>query len=106
MNDDEPVFRVEIQATSLSDLRAFTSQMRGDLGCRPVARQVAEGYSIDAFLTEPELDLARGTRAVDRVRVRVVANQSDIGAERQKEVSQGNRYAIRGEVPRGLGSKE
>jgi hypothetical protein len=36
----------------------------------------------------------------------VLENQTETGLRRQAEVGEGNRFAARGEVPRGLGRKE
>ena len=103
---DEPVFRVRVEAATLSDSRAFIDEIEPDLGCRAVARQSAAGFTIDAFLPESQLETARAGRAASQVSLTVLENQTEIGRERQAEVGEGDRFAARGEIPRGLGHKE
>jgi hypothetical protein len=105
MNDD-PIIHVEIQARTLEDLRAFADEVHPDLGCRPIARRTANSFVMDAYLPESQLEVARVGRAAGRVSIRVIENATEVGRERQKEVGQGNRFAARGTVPRGLGRKE
>lgn len=103
--NDSPLMHVEIRGATLDDLRAFIDETDADLGCRGVARREADGYVVDAFLPEDELEAARNLRAAGRVSLRVVENLTAIGQERQAEVGQGDRYAARGEPVRGLGEK-
>jgi hypothetical protein len=103
---DDDVLRVRVSAPTLADLRAFADDLHPDLGCRAVVRQVGDEYVITAYLTPAQLTEARHTRAADRVSLDVVANESVNGRQRQQEVGTGDRYAARGEVPRGLGRKE
>ena len=44
--------------------------------------------------------------AQSAVSLEVVENVTEAGLQRQREVGEGNRFAARGEVPRGLGRKE
>jgi hypothetical protein len=102
-----PIFHVEITAGSLADLKAFTDEIQpDDLGCRPVVRRRGAEFVVDADLPEAQLDAARGSRAASGVSLEVVENVSEVGLQRQREVGEGNRFAARGEVPRGLGRKE
>lgn len=103
--NDSPLIHVEVRGASLDDLRAFADETNADLGCRGIARREDDGYVIDAFLPEDELDAARGTRSAARVSLRIVENLTAVGRERQAEVGTGNRYAARGDVVRGLGEK-
>ncbi len=103
---DEPVFRVRIEAATVSDLRAFIDEVEPDVGCRAVARRSAAGFTIDAFLPESQLQAARGSRAASQVSLTVLDNQTEVGRARQAEGGAGNRFAARFEVPRGLGRKE
>ncbi len=103
----EPIMRVQIEAPTLADLRAFTDEIRpADLGCRAVPRRTEGKFVIDAYLPEPQVEAARASRAAGRVSLRVIENATEIGRERQKEVGEGDRFASRGQVPRGLGRKE
>ncbi len=105
--NDEPIMRVQIEAPTLGDLRAFTDEIRpADLGCRAIPRQTEGSFVIDAYLPEPQLQAARDGRTASRVSLRVIENATEIGRERQKEVGEGNRFASRGQIPRGLGRKE
>jgi hypothetical protein len=102
-----PIFHVEVTAGSLADLKAFTDEIQpDDLGCRPVVRRRGAEFVVDAYLSEERLDAARGSRAVSGVSLEVVENVTEAGLERQREVGEGNRFAARGQVPRGLGRKE
>ncbi len=103
---DDPIIRFEIEGDSLDDLRAFADEVKPDLGCRAIARKIETGFVIDAYLPESELNAARSSRSAGRVRIRVIENATEIGRDRQKEVGDGNRFAARGSVPRGLGRKE
>lgn len=100
-----PLIHFEIHGASLSDLRAFADETGADLGCRGIARREAEGFVVDAFLPEEELDAAENARATDRVTVRRIENFTALGQERQKEVGVGNRFSARSEPVRGLGEK-
>jgi hypothetical protein len=101
-----PIIHVEIHAATLDELRDFTDETAPDLGCRPSARKTDDGFAVHAYFPEAELEAARGARSADRVSVRVIENATDVGRARQQEVGQGNRFAARGEIPRGLGRKE
>jgi hypothetical protein len=106
MNED-PIIRIQIEAPTLVDLRAFTDEIRpADLGCRAIPRQEEGRFVIDGYLPEPQLQAARASRAASRVSLRVIENATEVGRERQREVGEGNRFASRGQVPRGLGRKE
>jgi hypothetical protein len=105
--NEEPIMHVQIEAPTLGDLRAFTDEIRpADLGCRAIPRQTEEGFVLDAYLPETQLQAARGSRTASRVSLRVIENATEIGRERQGEVGGRDRYASRGQVPRGLGRKE
>ena len=102
-----PIFHIEITAGTLADLKAFTDEMQlDDLGCRPVVRRRGADFVVDAYLPEEQLDAARGSRAASGVSLEVVENVTEAGLHRQREVGEGNRFAARGQVPRGLGRKE
>jgi hypothetical protein len=104
--NDESIIRVQLEASTLTDLRAFTDEVQPDLGCRAIARAADGKFVIDAYLSETQLQAARGARAASRVSLRTIENATEVGRERQKEVGEGNRFAARGDVPRGLGRKE
>jgi hypothetical protein len=101
-----PIIRVEISAATLDDLRQFTDEAKPDLGCRATARRTDEGFAIDAYIPEAELETAQAARSASRVSLRIIENATEVGRQRQQEVGEGNRFAARGEVPRGLGRKE
>ena len=104
--NQESIIRVKIEAPTLADLRAFADEFKPDLGCRATPRQKDGRFSIDAYLPETQLEVARRSRAATRVTIRVLENATAVGHERQKEVGQRNRFSVRGQVPRGLGRKE
>jgi hypothetical protein len=102
----ESIIHIQIEAPTLADLRAFTDEIQPDLGCRAIPRQRDGKFVIDAYLPETQLQAARDGRTARRVSLRIIENATEIGRERQKEVGEGNRFAARGQIPRGLGRKE
>jgi hypothetical protein len=104
--DEDPILRVEVTAPTAGELREFTDAIGPDLGCRPIARHVEGGVAIDVYVPASTLEASRGSRAAEHVNLRVVANQSEEGRQRQAEVAEGDRFAARSAVPRGLGRKE
>jgi hypothetical protein len=102
----ETIFQVEIEASTVMDLKTFTDEIQPDLGCRPILRQKGNRVFIVAYLPETTLEAARRSRMADRVVLRVVENVTVVGRERQNEVGQGNRFAQRSQIPQGLGQKE
>ncbi|MHA7270272.1 hypothetical protein [Arthrobacter sp. HLT1-20] len=103
---EDPIIHIEIRAATLAELKQFTDEIQPDLGCRAIARQVEGGFVIDAYLPETRLQAARDVRSAASVSLQVLENASEVGRARQQEVGSGNRYAARGEIPRGLGRKE
>ncbi len=102
----EPVFHVEITAATTDELKALTDEIQPDLGCRPIVRRRGDELVVNAYLSESQIDAARGSRAAGGAAVRVLENATEAGLQRQGEVAEGNRYAVRGAIPRGLGEKE
>lgn len=103
---DDPVIRVRVTASTLAALRAFIDESQPDLGCRPVARATDSGFVADVYLPESQLAAARNARTAPGVNLTVVENATENGLARQAEVGQGDRFANRATVPRGLGRKE
>jgi hypothetical protein len=102
---DDDVFRVRLTAPTVDDLRAFADAVRPDPGCRAVVRRQGDVMVLDVLLSGAQVREAQ-SRAAGPVALEVVANESESGRDRRREVGAGNRYAARGEVPRGLGVKE
>ena len=103
---EDAILQIEIEADSLDDLRAFVEENPLDLGCVPVARPVGRRFVAHAFVPETRLADARRSRSGSRVEVRVIADATEVGRQRQQEVGTGNRFANRSELPTGLGRKE
>jgi hypothetical protein len=103
---ESPIIHLQIHAATLEDLKEFTDETEPDLGCRATARKREGGYVVDAYLPEALLEAARGARSAGKVSIRVIENATEVGRERQQEIGEGNRFAARGEIPRGLGRKE
>ena len=105
---DEPVIRCEVVSPGLEELRAFLSEMGEDvdLGCRPVARRQEQGYSMQILAPRSRIDAARASRSAADVTLTEIEDATEAARERQAEVSRGNRFEQRGDVPRGLGVKE
>lgn len=101
---DDPVFHVQITAPTTAELKALTDELKPDLGCRPVVRHREGQVVINALMSEQQLDAVRSARSA--ASIQVIENATAAGRERQSEVAQGNRFAARGVVPRGLGEKE
>ena len=104
--NEGPIFHVEIAAATLADLKAFTDEIKPDLGCRPIVRRRGAEFVVDAYIPEAQLEAARVAPTAGGVSLRVVENVTEVGLQRQREVGEGNRFAARGETPRGLGRKE
>jgi hypothetical protein len=104
MND--PVLRVRVAAPTLAGLRAFIDETQPDLGCRPSAQRSAAGFVTDVYLPQSRLAAARALRTAAAVQLTLVENTTELGLARQADVGQGNRFAARGVVPRGLGIKK
>ncbi|MGC5225477.1 hypothetical protein ACPW96_23170 [Micromonospora sp. DT81.3] len=103
---DEPIIHLEVRAATLAELKSYTDEIQADLGCRATAVRRDGDYVVDAYLPEGKIDAARNVRAAQNVAIRVVENATEVGRQRQQEVGDGNRFAARGEIPRGLGRKE
>jgi hypothetical protein len=102
----ESIIRIQLEASTLADLKAFIDEIQPDVGCRPIPRGTEGRFVMDVYLPEAQLQAAREHRTASRVSLRVVENATEIGRERQQEVGKTNRFAARGEVPQGLGRKE
>jgi hypothetical protein len=102
----ESIIHIQIAASTLADLRAFADEVKPDLGCRAIPRQREGRFVVDAYLPETQLQAAQRSRTASRVSIRVIENATEVGRERQKEVGGRDRFAVRGQVPRGLGRKE
>jgi hypothetical protein len=102
---DQDVHRIELQARTVEELRAFLSGADLDLGCRPAVRRRSGELVAEVYATMPQIDRLRTARSASGVTVSVVENASRTGRARQGEVSAGNRFFAR-QVPRGLGIKE
>ena len=102
----EPIIHIQIEAPTLADLRAFADENNPDLGCRATPKRKEGRFVVDAYLPESQLEPARRSRTSSRVSIRILENATEVGRERQKEVGQENRFATRGQIPRGLGQKE
>ena len=104
--DNESIIHIQIEAPTLAKLKTFTDEIQPDLGCRAIPRQMEGKFVIDAYLPEAQLQAAWSSRAASDVVLHIIENATRISRERQQEVGGGNRFAARGEVPRGLGRKE
>jgi hypothetical protein len=104
--NDEPIIHFQIEAPALEDLKAFIDETDPDLGCVAIPKQIGGKFVINAYLPESQLQEAQGRRTASRVALRIIENATEVGRERQKEVGEGDRFAARSQVPRGLGRKE
>ncbi len=102
--NDEPVFHVRVRAPTVAELRAFADSVSADFGCRPVVRRSEGDFVLDVYLSEAGLREVQGRRM--NVSLEVLENMTEVGRQRQAEVSPGNRFESRADVPRGLGRKE
>ncbi|MGK4579709.1 hypothetical protein [Kitasatospora sp. HPMI-4] len=87
-------------ATDPATLHTLLREKRPDVGGRP-HRGADQSISIEAYVSPEEAEALER----DGVTVRVLEDATATGRARQAEVGQGNRYAARGQVPRGLGLK-
>ena len=103
---DEHIIRIRLTALTLQSLRNLLDEMRPDLGCRPSVQRTSEGYVTDAYLPKSKLAAADSARAASDVQLKVIEDITASGLARQSEVGQGDRFAARGVIPKGLGKKE
>lgn len=103
---DEDVVRCRVEAPDARALRAFVAETGPDLGCRPVPRSTPDGVALDVYFRRDSLDGVRAARSAGRVEVTEVEDVTDNWRARRAEIGGGDRYAVRGAVPHGLGRKE
>ena len=103
---DGDVYRHEVWAASLDELRDFLKSSQVDFGCRPIARPKDGGFMTEVYASEPAIRGLQSRRAAPAVRVTRLQNASAEGRARQAETSRANRFAVRAAVPQGLGIKE
>jgi subtilisin family serine protease len=103
---DGDIYRHEVWAASLDELRDLLKHSRIDFGCRPIARPRDGGFVTEVYASDPEIRRLQSARAVGSVRMTRRHNASAEGRARQGEASRSNRFAARAAVPRGLGIKE
>src|SRR5687767_104825 len=96
---DQDVYRIELRAQTVEELRAFLSGTDLDLGCRPAVRRRAGELVVEVYATQPQIDGLRTSRSASRVTVDIVENATQTGRARQGEVGAGNRFFGR-HVPR------
>ncbi|MFF5010265.1 hypothetical protein ACFY3G_46615 [Streptomyces phaeochromogenes] len=105
--DEAPaIFCCHVVAEDAEALRKFIRETRPDTGCRPVARPTATGLGLDLYFRQDQLDSARSARSAPRVNITTVENITENWHARKQEVGEGDRFAARGAIPRGLGRKE
>jgi len=102
---DDDVYRIELRARSIEELRSFLNGSNMDLGCRPAVRHVGDEYVVEVYGHRPQIDQLRSARSASGVTVNVLENASEVGRTRQAEVGSANRFAAR-TTPTGLGIKE
>lgn len=101
------LYKIELQATSLEQLREFVSANSLDLGCRPIARKASKGFLAIGFATKEQIEEVQKAkvRTESEISVKVLENVSKTGKARQAEVGKNNRFEKRA-IPSGLGIKE
>ncbi|MBX9949406.1 MAG: hypothetical protein K2Y39_09585 [Candidatus Obscuribacterales bacterium] len=105
MSENE-LYKIEIQAASLEELREFVNSNSLDLGCRPTAQKEKDRFLAIGFATKEQIEKAQDAmRAESKVSVKFLENVSETGKTRQAEVNKNNRFEQRA-VPSGLGIKE
>ncbi|WP_217241656.1 hypothetical protein [Streptomyces sp. AC555_RSS877] len=100
------VLRCHVVAENADALRKFIEETGPDTGCRPIARDTPTGLGLDVYFRQDQLDSARSARSAPRVNITAVENVTENWQARKQEVGEGDRFAARGFVPRGLGRKE
>jgi subtilisin family serine protease len=106
--DRGDIYRYQLSAKSLDELRELLKGARLDLGCRAIARQDGDEFHVDAYATEEEVAglQARTARRASSVRIERRQNITAEGRERMHEVSRSNRFSAARGLPQGLGVKE
>jgi hypothetical protein len=102
---DEDVYRIEIQAQTVEELRSFLDGMDVDFGCRPAVRRQSGELVAEVYATMPQVNRLQVARSALGVTLNIVENATQTGRTRQAEVSSGNRFSSR-QALSGLGIKE
>ncbi|BBC34410.1 hypothetical protein SGFS_057040 [Streptomyces graminofaciens] len=107
-NTAEPpaILRCHVVAEDAEALRRFIGETRPDTGCRPVARPTTTGLGLDLYFRQDQLDSARSARSAPQVNITAIENITENWQARKREIGEGDRFAARGAIPRGLGRKE
>lgn len=96
------LFRIVITTSAPEEMCQLLRRHTLDLNCGGPVREPDGTISVEAFVTQQEIDsLSSGPWKLE-----VLENASEVGAQRQLEVGRGNRFAEARAVPRGLGIKE
>jgi hypothetical protein len=103
MADD--LYRIELRAGSIDELRSYLNGAAVRFACRPVARRDGVEYVVDVYAPLGEIERLRSVRVTPGIRMNIIENASEVGRARQAEVGSGNRFAGR-TAPSGLGIKE
>jgi hypothetical protein len=102
---EEDVYRVEIRAQTVEELRSFLDGADVDLGCRPAVRRQSGELVMEVYATMPQVNRLEAARNAPGVALNIVENATQSGRARQAEVSSGNRFSSR-QTLSGLGIKE
>ncbi len=100
------IIRVKLTAPTIEGLRAFINKIQPDLGCRPSAQRTSAGFVTDIYIPESKLLVIQSARSNDSINLTILEDTTAIGLSRQAEVGQGNRFASRESLPKGIGRKE
>jgi len=102
---DDDVYRAELRAKSIEELRSYLDGTDFDFGCRPAVRREGGDYVVEVYAPLSKIERVRTLRAAAGLTLQVIENASEVGRARQAEVGSGNRFTT-GQSPTGLGIKE
>jgi hypothetical protein len=104
----DDVVHCRVAAPTLGELRRLVDELGGDSGCRPAARRTSAGYETTVCASWSRVDEVRAAVAQrgSAGAVTEIENLTEQSEARRAEVGDADRYAERGAVPRGLGTKE
>jgi hypothetical protein len=91
---EEDVYRVEIRAQTVEELRSFLDGADVDLGCRPEVRLQSDELVMEVYATMPQVNRLEVARSASGVALNIVENATQSGRARQTEVSSGNRSPV------------
>jgi hypothetical protein len=98
------IYRIELRAASINELRSFIDGANLDLGCRPAARREGADFVVEAYAAEEHVNALRALRPLS-VAVTIIENATQAARATQADL-RAQFTLVPGQVPKGFGIKE